>query len=139
MYQPAFLEAGDDLDFPPGRRPHPFGEYACVVAVAHGAGGDHADALDSVALGSAMEAAQHLERMSHGLRIEVAVAKNSLSQAGNFAILMQRNQAASIQFSNTQANGVGTDVYGSKNRHCLSGALRELVRSGGRTRLLTTG
>src|SRR5438874_2348776 len=119
MNQPAFLEAGDDLDFPPGGRPHPFGEYARIVAVAHGAGGDHADAFYSIALGSAMEAAQHLERMGHGLWIEIAVAKNSLSQAGNFTVLMQSNQAAFIQFSNTQANGVGTDIDGGENRHWL--------------------
>ena len=55
------------------------------------------------------------------MRIEIAVTKYTFAQAGNFAILMQRDQSSTSEFSDTQPHRVGTDINRGKNGHVLSG------------------
>ena len=41
-----------------------------------------------------MESAQDLQRPRHRLRVQTAVVKHTFAQPGDFAILMEWNQAA---------------------------------------------
>src|SRR5437660_2126361 len=120
MDEAALFQAGGDFDLPSGGGAHPFREDASIVAVAHGAGGHDADAVYRIALGSPVKTPQHLERVRHGLRIKAAVTKDTFAQPGNFAILMKRNEPGLLQFSNAQADGIGTDIDSGKNRHSLA-------------------
>jgi len=115
--EPPFFQAGNDIQLPTGNRFEPLAKEPGIVAVTQGAGGDNARPFHSVALHRAMKTAQHLERMRHGLGIEVAVAKNAFTQACNFAVLVQRDQPPPAQFGNAEPHRVGTNVDRGKDRH----------------------
>ncbi len=126
--------AGDDFHFPSGGRFDPFGEDAGVAGVAQGAGGHHPRAVHGKALHGTMKAAQHLERVGHGLGIEAAVAEYALAQTRNLAVLVQRDEPSFDQVGDAETNGVGTDIDSGEDRHrlCLPDQLGHSGDGGGR-------
>src|SRR6267142_2352334 len=121
MNETAFFQAADDFKVPAGNRFHPLCKEAGAVAVTQCAGPDDTRALHCVALHGTMKTAQHLERLGHRLRIKIAIAKYTFTQAGNFAVLVQGDQAPAPKFSNTESHRVGTDIDRGKDGHVLSG------------------
>jgi hypothetical protein len=55
-----------------------------------------------MALHGTMKAPQHFQRLCHRLGIKIAIAENPFAQTGNFAILMQRNQASASKLGDTE-------------------------------------
>jgi hypothetical protein len=49
-----------------------------------------------------MKTAQDFEGLRHGLRFKIAVAKNALTQAGDFTVLVQGHQPATAKFGNAE-------------------------------------
>src|SRR6185312_9218824 len=102
MNETAFFEAANNLKVPASNSLHPFFKEAGAVAVTQGAGSNHTRALHRIALHGTMKTAQDLQRLCHRLRIKIAVSKYAFTQAGNFAVLMQGNQASTPKFGDTE-------------------------------------
>src|SRR5579859_3882152 len=102
MYETAFFKTADDLKVPAGHGLHPFFKKAAAVAVAQCAGPDNTRAVYGMALHRPMKAAQHLQRLGHRLRVEIAVAKYAFTQARNLAVLVQGNQASTPEFGDAE-------------------------------------
>ena len=104
MNQPAFFQSGNNFKVPASHGLYPFSEETCVIAVTQGAGADHARAFHRKALDRTMKTAHDFECLRHGLGIEVTVAKDTFTQTGDLAVLMERNQMSTAKFGNTEPN-----------------------------------
>src|SRR5262249_52326482 len=87
----------------------------------------------------AMESPEHFEAGRHGLRIEAAVLEDAFTQARYFTILVQRNQAATTQFGDAQANGVRADIDGGKYGHRRSSGFGQRPDGADPARLFPAG
>src|SRR5205807_4117218 len=128
--QAAFFRAGDHIQVPAGCRFDPFLEDLRIIAVAHGAGGDHAHALHRPGLHSAMKAPQDLQGVGHGLGAKAAIAENTFAQPRYLAVLVQRDQLAFAKLGNAKPNRVRADINSGKNRHSLSSNSRLAANRG---------
>src|ERR1041384_3539706 len=128
MNQTALFQAADNFKVPASNRFHPLCKQAGAVAVTERAGPDNTRALHRITLHCAMKTSQDLKRLGHGLRIEIAVAEYTFTQACNLAILMQRNQPSTPKFGDAEPHRVGTDIDGGKDGHALSGAARSSLQ-----------
>src|SRR5579884_2135345 len=102
MNEPAFLQAGDDVEMPAGNIFKPLGKEAAIVTVAQGASGYHAGALNRITLHRAMKPPENFQGMRHGLRIKAAIAEHAFSQPRDFTVLMQSDKTSPAEFSNAE-------------------------------------
>ena len=117
MDQPAFFEAGDDLDVPSGFIAHPGEEGAGVARIAHGGGGDGADLVRSVQLRGAIKALQRFERGGHGFGGDQAGFEYAAAETRDFAVFMQDFELVLDDAGNFEPAGIGTYVDGGKRLH----------------------
>src|SRR5689334_14287930 len=139
MNEAAFFQPGNYFKRPAGDGLYPLLKEPRAVAVTQGACANHARPLDGVALHGAMKAAQDFERLRHGLRFKIAVAKDAFAQARDFTVLVQGHQPAATKFGDAEPHRVGTDINRGKDRHSLSGRPSKGLEGPGRARRLSAG
>ena len=113
----AFFEAGDDLHLPAGFSFDPGLEGRAVAGVAHGGGGDDADAVSGMSLHGALKAFEGAEGGGHGFRGDEAGLEDAGAEARDLAVLVEGFELMGDDAGNLEPAGVGTDVDGGKGGH----------------------
>ncbi len=117
MNQPAFFEAGDDLDVPTRLIPDPCLKRSRIARIAHRRRRHRTHFVRSVQLHCFVEPLQRSQRRRHCLRRNDARLEDAPSQAGHLAILVHDTQPMLHHAANLQPAGVRSDVDGCKGLH----------------------
>jgi hypothetical protein len=117
MNQPAFFQAGDDLQIPARLGFHHRLKDRSIARVAHGRSSDGPNLVHPVRLHRPLKTLERLQCRRHRIRRNQPALKDASPQPRHLAVLVQRLQLMRRNLGNLQSARVGTDINGGKCRH----------------------
>src|SRR5580704_10223758 len=93
MDQSSFFQSRNDFDIPTGGRAHPLEKRSGIACISQCAGRNHPYGVRARILDGAMKSSQYLHRGGDRLGRQKTVAEDRIPQAGDFAILMNLDEA----------------------------------------------